>query len=67
MAAAEAAEKLGQSTEFLISEFNRLEGSTDTVDKALSDFLAGDMTQASKSEAEAMSDAFNGDHEIDAS
>ena len=67
LAAAEAAEKLGQSTEFLISEFNRLEGSTDTVDKALSDFLAGDMTQASKSEAEAMSDAFNGDHEIDAS
>lgn len=67
LAAAEAAEKLGQSTEFLISEFNRLEGSTDSVDKALSDFLAGDMTQASKSEAEAMSDAFNGDHEIDAS
>ena len=67
LAAAEAAEKLGQSTEFLISEFNRLEGSTDVVDKALSDFLAGDMTQASKSEAEAMSDAFNGDHEIDAS
>ena len=67
LAAAEAAEKLGQSTEFLISEFNRLEGSTDAVDKALSDFLAGDMTQASKSEAEAISDAFNGDHEIDAS
>ena len=67
LAAAEAAEKLGQSTEFLISEFNRLEGSTDVVDKALSDFLAGDMTQASKSEAEAMSDAFNGDHEIDVS
>lgn len=67
LAAAEAAERLGQSTEFLISEFNRLENSASKTDKALSDFLAGDMTQATKSEAEAMSDAFNGDHEIDTS
>jgi hypothetical protein len=44
LAAAEAAEKLGQSTEFLISEFNRLENSASKTDKALSDFLAGDMT-----------------------
>ena len=67
LAAAEAAEKLGQSTEFLISEFSRLENSTSKTDKALSDFLAGDMTMSSKSEAEAMADAFDGDREIDAS
>ena len=65
LAAAEAAEKLGQSTEFLISEFNRLENSTSKTDKALSDFLAGDMTMSTKSEAEAMADAFDGDREID--
>lgn len=67
LAAAEAAEKLGQSTEFLISEFNRLENSASKTDKALSDFLAGDMTQITKSEKDAMSEAFSGDHEIDAS
>ena len=67
LAAAEAAEKLGQSTEFLISEFNRLENSASKTDKALSDFLAGDMTQITKSEKDAMSEAFGGDHEIDAS
>ena len=65
LAAAEAADKLGQSTEFLISEFNRLESSTSKTDKALSDFLAGDMTMSTKSEAEAMADAFDGDREID--
>lgn len=82
LAAAEAAEKLGQSTEFLINEFNRLESTTVKTaegleeqkteqqlkeDQALSDFLAGDMTQSSKSEAMAMANALGGDRNIETS
>lgn len=81
LAAAEAAEKLGQSTEFLINEFNRLESTTVKTadgleqkteqqlkeDQALSDFLAGDMTQSSRSEAMAMANALGGDRNIETS
>lgn len=61
LAAAEAAEKLGASTKTLIAEFDRLEASASKSDKALSDFLAGDMKEASKNEIEALSqESFKG-------
>lgn len=64
LAAADAAEQLGNSANELIKTFNRLEASTDLADHALSDFLGGELTGASRNEMDDMASDFNGQSEI---
>ena len=59
LAAAEAAEKLGAQTDKLVAKFNQLEDSSNKADQALSDFLGGDLTQASKQEFDTMASELN--------
>ena len=50
LAAADATKQLEANTQTLLQAFNRLEGSADAADKALSDFAGGDIKNATKTE-----------------
>ena len=60
LAATDATKQLEEQTKTLLNAFNRLETSTDSADKALSDFAGGDLSNATMSEFKDMESDLSG-------